>query len=138
MSTKNPRVGCIWLAFKSPLLKWQFIALEGIFHCQKITIFCNGNIYILSCTYINYKMKILKKRYQEKWENAYLSTENPRKLASLGKISEKIAVPPPDQILDPHLKLVSNNTLLKTICQSSALFYSAVATLNIKNIRLIN
>ena len=64
--------------FQLTFAKMVILALEGIFHFQKITIFCHGNIYILSCTYVNYKLKIMKKRYQEKWENAYLSTENPR------------------------------------------------------------
>ena len=78
--------------------------------------------HILSCTYINYKLKILKKRYQEKWENAYLTLKmrralwralDPRwrMLASLtlwrcapSSILREIGwAPSPNQILDPHL-----------------------------------
>ena len=39
---------------------------------SKIRIFCHGNIHILSCTYINYKLKILKKRYEEKCHFKYI------------------------------------------------------------------
>ena len=45
---------------------------------KKIRNFCYGNVHILSCAYINYKLKILKRRYQEKWENAYLTLKNAR------------------------------------------------------------
>ena len=34
--------------------------------------------HILSCTCLNYKLKILKKRCQEKWNNAYLTLKNTR------------------------------------------------------------
>ena len=34
--------------------------------------------HILSCTCLNYKLKILKKRCQERWENAYLTLKNTR------------------------------------------------------------
>ena len=89
LSTENPRASrarsrCIWFALLTcldfvcshhlALLHWQFLALEGIFHFfQKIRSFCHGNIHILSCTYIHFKLEILKKGYQEKWENAYVT-----------------------------------------------------------------
>ena len=62
----------------STLQQGQFMVLEGIFHFQKIRIFCHENTHILSCTCLNYKLKILKKRCQEKWENAYLTLKNTR------------------------------------------------------------
>ena len=80
--------------------------------------------HILSCTYLNYKLKILKKRCQEKWENAYLTLKNTRAsralrpmyarfarspaLRAVGKSRKKFAGAPPDQILDPHLHLFSS------------------------------
>ena len=121
LSTENPKASralkraldpsCIWLALHMIPLCYigKFLVLEGIFHFQK-----NQNL--LSWTYINYKLKILKKRYQEKWENAYLTLKNTRasralrwpwtpanvcSLHSLSgaarhrQLSEKIAGPPP-------------------------------------------
>ena len=43
-----------------------------------IRIFCHGSIQFLLCAYINYWLKNLKKRYQEKWENSYLTAKNAR------------------------------------------------------------
>ena len=90
LSTENPRAsralkraldpGCIWLA----LLTWLGFATLAIFslgrnsHFQKIWSFCHGNMHILPCAYINYKLKNFKKRSQEKWENAYLTLKNAR------------------------------------------------------------
>ena len=73
-------------------------------------------------------IKIFKKKYQEKWENAYLRVENARApralsraldpgqywLASLARLHfamsarsrENFWPPPPDQILDPLLQSV--------------------------------
>ena len=70
-------------------------------------------------------LKILKKKYQEKWENAYLRVKNARasralrwaldpgqywlallaqlRFAMSAKTRKKIFGPPPDQILDPLL-----------------------------------
>ena len=70
------------------------------------------------------EVKFLKKKYQEKWENAYLTVKNARApralrqaldpgqywLASLARLrfamlarSQENFCPPPDQILDPLL-----------------------------------
>ena len=76
----------------SALLHWQLLD----FHFQKVRLFCHGNIYILSCIYINYKRKILNKMYQEKWENAYFHAYSGA--LRCRQISEKFAGPciPPE------------------------------------------
>ena len=56
----------------------NFWSWKEYFIFKKIRIFCHENTHILSCTYLNYKLKILKKRCQEKWENAYLTLKNTR------------------------------------------------------------
>ena len=43
-----------------------------------IRMYYNRNTHILSYTCITYKLKMLKERYQEKWENAYLTLKNAR------------------------------------------------------------
>ena len=57
----------------STLQHWQFLILEGIFHFQKKSESFINETHILSCTCLIYKLKILKKRCQEKWENSYLT-----------------------------------------------------------------
>ena len=115
----------------------HFWSSKEYFIFQKIRIFCHENTHILSCTCLNYKLKILKKRCQEKWENAYLTLKNTRAsralrraldpgrymLASLAlrrcALSANIGKifagpPPPDQILDPHL---TSDSLKSKTCQ---------------------
>ena len=74
-----------------------------------------------------YIIKKLKKKYQEKWENAYLIVKNARASRALrwaldsgqyymahyvGNISETISGPPFDQILDPLLPLLPTPCLV--------------------------
>ena len=61
-------------------LETNFLSLtENNFIFSKIIrIFCHGNIQFLLCAYINYWLKKLKKRYQEKWENVHLTVKNAR------------------------------------------------------------
>ena len=76
-----------------------------------------------------------EKRYQEKWENAYLKVKNARasralrqaldpgqywlpllarlRFATSAKSREKILAPPLDQILDPLLHLVQINDIIQ-------------------------
>ena len=83
----------------------------------------------------------MKKKYQEKWENAYLTAKNakasralrwaldpgqywldfarPTPLRYVGKISEKISGPPLDQILDPLVKYVGFEKIAVHCCASS-------------------
>ena len=58
--------------------RYYFIHFGSWSKCQKWEEKSHGNINILLCTYINYKLKMLKKRYQEEWENAYLTLKNAR------------------------------------------------------------
>ena len=78
-------------------------------------------------------IKILKKKYQEKWENAYLRVKNARApralrqaldpgqywLASLARLrfatsarSRENFGPPPDQILDPLLSVMCSISMV--------------------------
>ena len=108
----------------STLQHWQFLILEGIFHFPKKSESFVMETHILSCTCLNYKLKILKKRCQEKWENAYLTLKNTRASRALRRALDpgrymltslalrctpsanlgKNLLAPPDQILDPHLR----------------------------------
>ena len=114
---------------------------RNISFLKKIRIFCHENTHILSCTCLNYKLKILKKRCQEKWENAYLTLKNTRAsralrraldtgqymLASLAlrrcapsaNLGKKLLGPPPDQILDPHLTFRRENNAYQFILMTA-------------------
>ena len=61
----------------------------------------------------------LKKKYQEKWENAYLrvkSAKASRAPQYVGKIWEQISGPHLDQILDPLVNLPFDKLLLDMWC----------------------
>ena len=110
-----------------------FIKMARIFHIE-IEIFKNIHL------------KKLKKKYQKKWENAYLIVKNarasraqlwaldpgqyyivhfacPTSLRYVGRISEKILRPPLDQILDPLL-----NVTMVLICYACFLIKNITGT----------
>ena len=74
----GPRLHMAGFPHDSTLQHWQFLILEGIFNFPKKSESFVTETHILSCTCLNYKLKMLKKRCQEKWENAYLTLKNTR------------------------------------------------------------